>query len=103
MLHDRLVSALVKDGATVTEEKSYFCMSVSDHSRAMHKRFRAEKNGKHIVWSTQENFNEKLGANDGRLYVSFVTQPHPDTNAMYDYFADTYEHTIKGAVHLLNS
>lgn len=101
MLHDRLVSALQKAGATVTEKERYFSGRVDAETRKFHKQFEATLNGQRIDWYTQENWNEKLGDHDGRLAVSHVTKRSPHTDAMTDCFCDSYSSNIKGAVYLL--
>lgn len=93
MLHNRLVSALKKIGAEVTD------ITRGDNPHYRH--FTASLGRETIDWHTQENFNDKKGEFDGRLYVSFVTKSSPDTDVMTDYFADSHEETIKGAVNLL--
>lgn len=95
MLHKRLVSALTKIGATITE--------VTDRGRPdpFYKNFVATLNDKRIDWYTSKNFNTKIDDYDDQLYVDYVTMRSPYTDVMTDCFCDTYEGTIKGAVELL--
>ena len=95
MLHNRLVSALEKIGATITEN--------TDRTRPdrFYKNFVAELDGKRIDWYTSRNFNTKIGDYDDKLYVGHVTWRSPHTDSMTDCFCDSYRDTIKGAVELL--
>ncbi len=74
MLHKRLVSALTKIGATVNQSGYRFIAT--------------KEGGSTITWHKSECEDS----------VSCVTKRHPDTDAMFDNFMDSYHHTIKGAV-----
>lgn len=102
MLHDRLVSALKKAGATVTELNRGFSSKVSEDVKNFYRWFQAELNGEKIDWYTSQNFNVKKKDYDGRLYVSCVTKRSPQTDSMTDCFCDSYADTIRRAVHFLN-
>jgi hypothetical protein len=102
MLHSRLVSALKKAGASVRELDRGFSHKVDPETVKYDKHFEASLDGERIDWYTSENFNEKLGRNDGRLFVGFVTKRSPHTDTMTDCFCDSYRDTIKASVWLLN-
>jgi len=101
MLHTRLVSALTKAGAKVVEIERYFSGNVDAETRKFNKHFEATLGDERINWYTQENFNTKLGDNDGKLYVSFVTKRSPHTDAMTDLFMDSHADTINRSLWLL--
>jgi len=105
MLHARLVSALKKVGAEVTEldQGGHFNATVSEKVKDTHKWFKATLNGNCIDWYTSENYNLKLGQYDGRLFVGHVTMRSPYTDSMTDCFCDSYRDTIKGAIGLLGA
>lgn len=86
MNHKRLLNALAKVGATVTNEPNGKSMT----------RFRATKGDRVVVWYAQKKWN-----NPEELEAVSVHAPHPDTDAMTDLFMDTFYHTIKGAAESL--
>ncbi len=92
MLHTRLVNALKKAGATVTD------ISSPNNDSEFHRHFEAEYEGKKIDWHTSENWNERLGDYDGKIGVDTVWERSPHTDIMTDLFMDSYYKTIKGAV-----
>jgi hypothetical protein len=93
MIHTRLVSALKKVGAKVTPNKNYEGKETGS--------FSASLNGNTIEWSTQSNFNSKLNDYDNQLFVGYVVMRSPYTDIQTDCFCDSFQHTIKGAVQLL--
>jgi hypothetical protein len=103
MLHSRLVSALKKAGASVRELDRGFSHKVDPETVKYDRWFKAELNGNSIDWYTQENWNEKLGRNDGRLAVSFTTWRSPHTDTMTDCHCDSYADTIKRSLWLLQN
>jgi hypothetical protein len=74
MKHNRLFSALAKVGATINPIGLFSYTATKE-------------GGCTVNWTT---------STDGT--VSHVTKRHPDTDAMYDNFYDSYFDTIKGAV-----
>ena len=80
MNHKRLLNALAKVGATV-----------SNPNPSNPRRFKAVgKNGNVVVWYAQPVWNKPE-----ELEASSVHSPHPDTDAMQDLFMDTFYDTIK--------
>jgi hypothetical protein len=104
MLNTRLINALKKAGATVTELTRHFACPdhmLDDDTKKFNKHFEAEANGLKIDWYTEKNWNKSKGCHDGKLGVSFVTRRSPHTDIMTDCFCDSYRDTIKGALGLL--
>lgn len=81
MNHTRLLNALAKVGATVTNEPNGKSMT----------RFRASKGSEVLCWYAQPHWKT------GELEAVIVHAPHPDTDAMTDLFMDTFFHTIRAA------
>ena len=108
MLHTRLVSAITKAGGTVREldrgftRPEHLLSEGEKRHRKFDRWFEATLDGERIDWYTSENFNDKKGDYDGRLYVGYVTKRSPHTDSMTDCFCDSYRDTIKAAVGLLN-
>jgi len=75
MNHKRLLNALAKVGATVTNEP---------HGKSM-TRFRATKGSEVLVWYAQKKWDKPE-----ELEAVSVHAPHPDTDAMTDLFMDTF-------------
>ena len=94
MLHKRLISALQKIGAKVTELNRGFKDPYS-------KWFQATLNGEAIDWYTSQNFNIKLNDYDDQLFVSYVSKRSPDTDSQTDCFCDSYAETIRRSLYLL--
>jgi hypothetical protein len=87
MNHKRLLNALAKVGATISNPNS---------NRPSY--FVAEgKNGNKVVWYAQPKWD-----NAEELEAVSVHAPNPDTDAMTDLFMDTFFHTVKGAAHELS-
>jgi hypothetical protein len=82
MQHARLVKALTKVGATIsnpnTNRPNYFV---------------ATKGEKRIVWYSQAQWDDASVLN-----AVCVCEPHPDTDAMTDLFLDYFPRTIRAAV-----
>ena len=95
MLHTRLVNALTKAGATVSEDCD------RQFSDPFYKMFVATYRGQSIDWYTSQNWNNKTKEYDGRLYVGHTTWRSPHTDVMTDCFCDSYRDTIKGSLALL--
>jgi len=84
MNHKRLLNALAKVGATVTNPNA------NPNAKVM--RFRAVgKNGKVVCWYAQPHWQT------GELEAVSVHTPDPQTDIMTDLFMDTYFRTIKSA------
>lgn len=84
MNHKRLLNALAKIGATVSNPNP---------NRANY--FKAVgKNGNVAVWYAQPKWDKPE-----ELEAVSVHAPHPDTDAMTDLFMDTYFDTIKSVAH----
>ena len=88
MNHQRLLNALHKVGATVTNEP---------HGKSM-TRFRAAKGDRVVVWYAQKKWDKPE-----ELEAVSVHAPHPDTDAMTDLFMDTFFHTIRGSAEYLEA
>jgi hypothetical protein len=85
MQHARLIKALTKAGATVTNTG---CC-----------RWTATKGKNVLTWWTQPAFDKKTGKDHPtELEATGVKTPHPDTDAQSDLFMDTFHDSIKGAV-----
>ena len=85
MDHLRLLKALTKAGATITnphasngKEPRYFVAT--------------GKSGEKVCWYVQKKWDD-----ESKLEAVSVHSPHPDTDAMTDLFMDTYFHTIVAA------
>ena len=82
MQHARLIKALTKVGATISNPNpnrpNYFVATNGD---------------KHIVWYSQTQWDD-----DSILNAVNVHEPHPDTDAMTDLFLDYHPRTIRAAV-----
>lgn len=97
--HKRLVSELTKAGMIVTKaEKPHNC---NPHYFATN-----PKNNLVIEWTTQAAFVPATTEKDSywdesNPVTDHVTMRHPDTDGSIDLFMDSYEYTIRGAVHLL--
>ena len=74
----RLVNALKKAGATVTDDGHKWI---------------AEKDGRLIEWFTQEGYPNK-----DKLVAVCICSPSPHTDVMTDCFCDTFHRSIKFAV-----
>lgn len=74
---DRLLNAFKKNNITVTHAHGYV----------------ATKDGESLHF-----YENGKGSNE----VTHLTAKHPDTDAMTDYFCDTYFHTIKSSIKFLN-
>ena len=86
MNHQRLLNALHKVGATVTNEP---------HGKSM-TRFRAAKGDRVVVWYAQKKWDKPE-----ELEAVSVHSPSPHTDIMTDCFCDTFYSTIKGAAESL--
>ena len=86
MNHKRLLTALTKVGATVTNEP---------HGKSM-VRFRATKGEEVLCWYAQKKWDKPE-----ELEAVSVHSPSPHTDIMTDCFCDTFYHTIKGAAESL--
>jgi hypothetical protein len=82
MNHKRLLNALAKVGATVTNEP---------HTKTM-VRYRATKGSEVLVWYAQPKWNKPE-----ELEAVSVHSPSPHTDIMTDCFCDTFYHTIRAA------
>ena len=82
--HKRLVSALVKAGATISSKE--------DRPNT----FYAEKGNKMIEWHIQEGYPDKT-----KMVATIIVQRSPYTDSQTDCFCDTFAHSIKHAVSLL--
>jgi hypothetical protein len=90
MNHKRLLSALAKVGATVTDNRA-------SHNH-LPNRFKAVgKNGNVVIWYTQPKWDKPE-----ELEATSVHAPDPQTDIMTDLFLDTYFDTIKGVAHELS-
>ena len=86
MNHQRLLNALHKVGATVTNEPNGKSMT----------RFRATKGSEVLLWYAQKKWDKPE-----ELEAVSVHSPSPHTDIMTDCFCDTFYHTIKGAAESL--
>jgi uncharacterized Zn finger protein (UPF0148 family) len=86
MNHKRLLNALAKVGATVTNPHA-------DNTKAPRYFKATGKNGEVVCWYVQKKWD-----NPEELEATSVHTPSPHTDIMTDCFCDTYYHTIKGAV-----
>lgn len=99
--HKRLVSAFIKNGCTITNIENWHTKDKGKPSNGWIATNPA--NGRKLEWHTQDGF---VPAKDGvdahwdknNQVTRCVTWRSPDTDAMSDYFADSYFHTIKSAV-----
>lgn len=86
MNHKRLLSAIAKTGASVTNET---------HGKTM-LRFRATKGDNVLLWYAQPKWNKPE-----ELEAVSVHAPSPFTDIQTDCFCDTFFHTIKGCAEYL--
>lgn len=82
-LHTRLVNALTKAGATVTN--------------GANDKWIATKGDRRVEWFTQQGYPDK-----DKLRAVCICTPSPYTDVMTDCFCDTFHHTIKSAVAAVN-
>ena len=87
MNHKRLLNALAKVRATVTNEIRW---TNEPHTKTM-VRFRASKGEEVLCWYAQPHWKT------GELEAVSVHSPSPHTDIMTDCFCDTFYHTIKSA------
>lgn len=95
MTHKRLVSAFLKAGMTVKQ--------MADRRSNPGYVATNPKTGECVEWHTQASFVYDKVKGEGYYdeknpVTSHVTARHPDTDAMYDLFMDSYYDTIKSAV-----
>jgi len=84
MNHRRLMSALAKVGATITNPHA-------DNGKEPRYFVATGKNGDKLCWYVQAHWQT------GEKEAVSVHSPHPDTDAMTDLFMDTYFRTVKSA------
>lgn len=100
--HKRLVSAFTKAGCEIKNRPKFH----DDGKPSNNWVATNPKNGQHVEWHTQPAF---VPAKDGKDSYYDESNPitmsvcmrSPDTDAMTDYFADSFYHTIKEAVRAL--
>ncbi len=85
MNHKRLLSALAKVGATITNPHA-------DNGKEPRYFVATGKNGNKVCWYVQKKWDDETV-----LEAVSVHTPSPHTDAMRDCFCDTFYHTIKAA------
>ena len=85
MNHKRLINALTKAGATITNPHA-------DNGKDPYYFVATGKNGEKVCWYVQKKWND-----ESVLEAVSVHSPSPHTDIMTDCFCDTFYHTIKGA------
>ncbi len=85
MNHKRLLNALAKVGATITNPHA-------DNGKEPRYFVATGKNGDKLCWYVQKRWDDETV-----LEAVSVHSPHPDTDAMTDLFMDTYFRTVKAA------
>jgi triacylglycerol esterase/lipase EstA (alpha/beta hydrolase family) len=85
MNHKRLLNALAKVGATITNPHA-------DNGKEPRYFVATGKNGTSLCWYVQKKWDDTV------LEAVSVHNPHPDTDAMTDLFLETFHHSIKSSV-----